>query len=337
MSMSGHFTSCGRDAVLRAWRCFGVGLAMALAACGQPAAPLAVGLNTWVGYDPLVVARDLRLVDARQVKVVELSSSSETLRHFRNGLLEAAALTLDEVLRLSDEGIDVRVVALLDASSGADVVMASPALESLQQLAGARVAVEDSTVGALMLERLLQEAGVSRSAISVLPMEATQHLTALNSQQVDVAVSYEPVAGLLRSAGYHALFDSSQMPGDIVDVLVVRADVLATRPRQVDALLRAWAQGLQALQSDRDSHAQWLAPAVELTPKAYLHALDRLQFHPLQDSWSALSGEPPALQSASASLVQLLLASGLISQAPAWHRLVDAGPLRRVLAESTTP
>lgn len=68
-----------------------VGL-LALQACNPaPNPPLIVGMNAWVGYDPLVLARDQKLLDAQQVKVVELSSSSETLRHFRNGLLDAAA------------------------------------------------------------------------------------------------------------------------------------------------------------------------------------------------------------------------------------------------------
>ena len=64
-----------------------------IVACSEPARPpLVVGINTWVGYDPLVLGRDRGLADARQVKVVELISSAEALRHLRNGLLDAAGL-----------------------------------------------------------------------------------------------------------------------------------------------------------------------------------------------------------------------------------------------------
>ena len=108
-----------------------------LVACQPvPAAPLALGLNAWVGYDPLVLARERGLIDTRAVKVIELSSSSETLRHFRNRLLDAAALTLDEALRLADEGFDPRVVAVLSASAGADVVLAVPEVRDLAGLRG---------------------------------------------------------------------------------------------------------------------------------------------------------------------------------------------------------
>ncbi|MBA4260724.1 MAG: ABC transporter, partial [Comamonadaceae bacterium] len=93
-----------------------------------------VGLNAWVGYDPLVLARDLHLLDVQQVKLVELASSSETLRHFRNGLIDAAALTLDETLRLADAAQDVRLVAVLSVSAGADVVMTAPEIRTPAQL-----------------------------------------------------------------------------------------------------------------------------------------------------------------------------------------------------------
>ena len=73
---------------------------LTLAACGEPVVPpITVGMNPWVGYDPLVLARDRGLADAKQLRVVELASASETLRHLRNGLLDAATLTLDETLR----------------------------------------------------------------------------------------------------------------------------------------------------------------------------------------------------------------------------------------------
>ena len=48
-------------------------LACALAVCGAlllrgcgdaPRAPLAVGMGAWVGYDPMVLARDRDLIDA---------------------------------------------------------------------------------------------------------------------------------------------------------------------------------------------------------------------------------------------------------------------------------
>jgi NitT/TauT family transport system substrate-binding protein len=314
-----------------------VGVAGLLGACQPPPVPpLKVGMNPWVGYDPLVLARDKGLLDRRQVKVIELSSSSDTLRHFRNGLLDAAALTLDESLRLADEGVDLRIVGVLSASAGADVVMARPEIREPAQLHGREIAVEKTTVGALMLQRLLQAARLQPHEVRVRNMEASQHLAALRSGRVDAAVSYEPLAGVMRAEGYVDLFSSRQMPGDIVDVLVVHAAVLGERPGQAEEMLRGWRRGLQALQQEPELSAQALAAGVDLTPAEYLATLKGLSFYSASENLTLLSGQPRELGQRSEGLALTLRLIGLLRETPDWGRLLDPGWARRLDA-STEP
>lgn len=309
-----------------------------LTACNSaPHPPLTVGMNAWVGFDPLVLARDQKLLDPQQVKVVELASSSETLRHFRNGLLDAAALTLDETLRLADEGIALCVVAVMDASQGADVVLAHPRIQKLSDLKGANIAVESTTVGALMLQRLLQAAELQPTEVQVVNLEATRHLTALRAQRVSAAVSYEPVAGALRAAGFKDIFDSRQMPGEIVDVLVVRADLLKTRPAQVDALLAAWQEGLKALRNDPGEAARLLAPGTDLTPDEYLSTLKSLSLYAPDQSLELLTGTPPPLGHNALRLVATLQVMGLLKDTPDWSQLIAPEPALRLQATVSRP
>jgi NitT/TauT family transport system substrate-binding protein len=327
---------------MRLRRMLGLGAAalaiLTLAACSQaPHPPLTVGLNAWVGYDPLVLARDQQLLDPQQVKVVELSSSSETLRNFRNGLLDAAALTLDETLRLADEGIELSVVAVMDTSNGADVVLADPSIQKLSDLRGASIAVESTTVGAIMLQRLLQAAGLQASEVQVVNLEAPQHLTALRGDRVSAAVSYEPVAGQLRAAGFKNIFDSRQMPGDVVDVLVVRGDLPKARMAQVEALLSAWQDGLQALRDDPSAAAQQLAPGTDLTPDEYLATLKSLTLYTPAQSLDLLTGAPPLLEQNTVRLVSTLQAMGLLKGPPDWSRLIVSEPAQRLQARRGKP
>ena len=304
-----------------------------LAACQpQQQAPLKVGMNAWVGYDPLALARDQGLLDVQQVKVIELSSGSETQRNFRNGLLDAAALTLDETLRLADEGVDVRIVAVLSASAGADLVLAGPSVATPQDLRGKTIAVEGTTVGALMLKRLLQAGQLQQTDVTVRNLEASQHLAALKAGRVDAAVSYEPLAGAMREAGFQPIFDSRAMPGDIMDVLVVRAQALAARPQQVEALVSGWQRGLLALQQQPESSARLLAPGVDLTVDGYLATLKGLQFFSARQSVDLLSGRPKRLGQQAEGLALTLQATGLIRDTPDWGRLLAEGVGERLLA-----
>lgn len=309
-----------------------LGLSLLVAACeSPPPPPLVVGMNSWVGYDPLVLARDRNLIDTRQIKVIELNSSSEAMRGFRNGLIDAAALTLDEALRLASEGQDLRLVAMLDASAGADAVVARADIESLQALRGETIAVERSAVGALMLTRLLQEAGLRPADVIVLNLEASLHLDALSNGRAGVAITYQPLAGALKKAGFKVIFDSMGLSDELFDVLVVRASTLRERPEQVDALIAGWRDGLSALTRERVSVAVDMARGSDMTPDEYLETLDGLAFYPPEASLDQLSGQPPPLVQGAERLVQTLIAAGLLDRAPDWGRLIDPEPARRVM------
>jgi len=307
-------------------------LTLLVAACeSPPPPPLVVGMNSWVGYDPLVLARDRNLIDTAQIKVVELASSSEAMRGFRNGLIDAAALTLDEALRLADEGQDLRLVAMLDASAGADAVVARPDIESLQALRGETIAVERSAVGALMLTRLLQKAGLRPADVNVLNLEASLHLEALINGRAGAAVTYQPLAGALKKAGFNVVFDSRGLSDELFDVLVVRASTLKERPAQVDALIAGWRDGLSALSRDSGSVAADMARGSDMTPEEYLDTLGGLAFYAPEVSLDQLSGQPPPLVHGAERLVQTLIAAGLLGETPDWGRLIDPEPARRVM------
>lgn len=309
-----------------------LGLSLLLAACeSPPPPPMVVGMNSWVGYDPLVLARDRNLIDTSQIKVVELASSTEAMRGFRNGLIDAAALTLDEALRLANEGQDLRLVAMLDASAGADAVVARSDIASLQALRGETIAVERSAVGAFMLTRLLQEAGLRPADVTVLNLEASLHLEALSNGKAGVAITYQPLAGTLKKAGFNVVFDSSGLSDELFDVLVVRASTLQERPAQVDALIAGWRDGLSAMTRDKASVAADMARGSDMTPEEYLETLNGLVFFSPEISLDQLSGQPPPLVHAADRLVQTLIAAGLLDHSPDWTRLIDAEPARRVL------
>lgn len=309
-----------------------LGFSLLVAACESPAPPpLVMGMNGWVGYDPLVLARDRNLIDTTQIKVVELASSSEAMRGFRNGLIDAAALTLDEALRLANEGQDLRLVAMLDASAGADAVVAREGIDSLPALRGKTIAVERSAVGALMLTRLLQDAGLRPADVNVLNLEASLHLEALTNGRADAAITYQPLADALKKAGFKIIFDSKGLSDQLFDVLVVRASTLQERPGQVDALIAGWRDGLNALTRDRVSVAADMVRGSDMTPEEYLETLSGLAFYAPEVSLYQLSGQPPPLAHGVEPLVQTLIAAGLLDQAPDWGRLLDPEPARRVM------
>ncbi len=297
-----------------------------LAGCAEaPQPPLRVGVNPWVGYDPLVLAGERRLFDPARIRVVELSSNTESKRALRNGLLDGAALTLDEALRLADAGMDLKIIAVLDVSHGADAVLARPGIRAPADLKGQTIALEQTAVGALVLDRLLRAGGLSRDDVRLIQVEAAQHGSALASGRADAVITFEPMKSWLAARNFQVIFDSRAMSGEIVDVLVARADVLEPRLTEWVALLAGWERARRALLAD-ESAAERLAPGVELTPEEYRTTLGGLTLTGLRDSVRLLSGPSPELTRVGAGVAETLHRLGLIGRSPDWGALLDARP-----------
>lgn len=224
-------------------------LAVALTGCGEePRPPLRIGTNVWPGYEPLYLARSLGYLSEGDFRLIEYSSSTQVLRAYRNGAIDAAALTLDEVLLLVQEGFAPRVILVMDISSGGDAIIARPGLGSMQALKGRRVGYEDTALGSYMLARALELSGMAAEDVVKLSLEIDDQEQAFDQGRVDAVVTFEPVRSRLLNKGGELLFDSSRIPGEIVDVLVVREAVLQQESRRLRTLLDQWFRALDHLE-----------------------------------------------------------------------------------------
>ncbi len=300
-----------------------------LTGCAEAPQPaLRVGVNPWVGYDPLVLAGERRLFDPARVRVVELSSNTESKRALRNGLVDGAALTLDEALRLADAGMDLKIIAVLDISQGADAVLAREGIHAPADLKGKTIALEKTAVGALVLDRLLRAGGLSRDDVRLIHVESAQHGSSLTNGRADAVITFEPMKSWLVARGFPVIFDSRAMPGEIVDILVARAGTLESHMAEWVELLAGWERARRALLADESAAAQ-LAPGADLTPEEYRATLAGLTLSSLKDSVRLLSGPSPELTRAGEGIAETLYRLELIRRPPDWGALLDARPAAR--------
>ena len=261
------------------YRLLGILLVLVLIGCAEePAQPLRIGTNIWPGYEPLYLARSLGYFSDQDVRLVEYSSSSQVLRAYRNGAIDAAALTLDEVLMLAEEGFEPRVVLIMDVSAGGDVIIGQAGLTAMGDLKGLRVGFENSALGSYVLSRALELANLSIPDVIKVPLELDEHEGAFLQHQVDAVVTFEPVRNRLLSQGGVLLFDSNQIPGEIVDVLVVREKALEKERRRVRNLLYQWFRALAYLDAQEEDAAERMSLRLGLPPEEVLQVYSGLLF-----------------------------------------------------------
>lgn len=312
---------------MRYWGMFPVALAVPWwAGCSQ-VQPLSVAIHPWVGYESLELAQQFKWLPqgVELVHMEELSSSGAALQ---TGKVDAACLTLDEVLRLRAEGTPVTVGLVFDVSSGADALLVRPGIDRLADLAGKRVGLEPGPLGALMLGGVLKAAGLTRSSIRLVDMPPEYQLAAWRRHEVDAMVCYEPTATLLQREGARRLFDSRQMPDTILDVLAVRMDRIAGREAHLRALVSAHFRGLKHLQGNRQDAVYRMAQRQGMTPQEVGQALAGVFFPTLEANRQYLA--PAGRLKASASKVStLLLRDGLLKKADALDNINNASWLPR--------
>ncbi len=238
----------------------------ALAGCSAPHDhALRVGAHPWPGYELMYLARTRQYVDAERVRLVEVPNASASLRALASGALEGAGLTLDEVLSARARGLALQVVAVIDESRGADVLLGGPSVDSLAALKGRRIGVEQSATGALMLDAALQRAGLGMGDVKLVALESNEHATAFREHKVDALVTFEPARSLLMRQGARPLFSSAEAPGLIVDVLAMRADVLAEHAAAVRALVAGLFRARGDWLRDATAQAPLMAPRLQLS------------------------------------------------------------------------
>ncbi|MEW5892697.1 MAG: ABC transporter substrate-binding protein [Pseudomonadota bacterium] len=298
-------------------------VAAGLPGCQRPEPLVRVAGIVWIGYEPLFLARALGAYDAGALRLVEYPSNSTSLMALATGEVEAATLTLDECLLARAGGLDVRVILVFDDSRGADVIMVRPGITSLAMLRGKRIGVEDTAAGALMLAKLLEAAGLTAADLIKVPLTGPRQLAAYRSGQVDALVSFEPYATQLQALGARRLFDSRQLPGLIVDVLVAHAGALAAAPGAFRQLVAGYFQALDLVQGQPETAARQMAPRLGLTPAEVVRALQGIHLADRAENRAWLTGPNPRLIPAAQTVGNIMQASRLLKVVPELSQLAD--------------
>lgn len=225
--------------------------------------PLRIGSNQWIGYEPVYLARTLNWLPEDKVRLVEMRSATQVLDQIMAGNLEGGMLTLDEVLTLLEKGVDMKIVTLMDFSDGADVLIARSGMR-LEDLEGKRIGVENTAVGAILLDAALQEAELTLAEIQIISVQVDDHAEVFQQRIVDAIVTFEPTRSVLLNSGAAQVYDSSRIPGRIIDVLAIRKDVLNRQAENVSILLAAYFKALEYLSENPEQGYADIAPRLHL-------------------------------------------------------------------------
>lgn len=296
-----------------------------LSACSDaPQAPLRIGSGPWPGYEPLYLARDLGYLDEEKVNIFELPSSDITMESFRNRSTDIATMTLDEILILLNDDTKIRILQVLDISHGGDAVLARPDIKQLSDIKGKRISIVNIPLGLYMLNRLLDKAGLDRKDVTVFTMPETKQLKFYKDGMADVMITFEPVKTMLQQTGAHVIFDSSMIPNEIFDVMVVHEDVYLQRKDDLCSLVGSWFKTLNYMKTNRDDAAKRITHRLRLQVEDYDALLDGIILPDAKTNIELLGGESPGLVKPAKRLAKIMLDERQISKMVDLSGSIDA-------------
>lgn len=212
-----------------------------------------VGWSVYVGWNPYYYMAKSGILkkwaDKYNVNIrVQRFDYAPSLDAFVAKNIDACAMTNMEALDMpAAAGVDTTAIITGDYSNGNDALLVRHDL-TIPQLPGKKVLLVEKTVSQYLLERALTLNGLESKIRQVKLVNTSDSDIAtafISDASQEAVVTWKPMVSQIgKTKGVKAIFNSSQIPGEIVDLMVVRSEVL-NRPdgsgqRFAKALAAAW-------------------------------------------------------------------------------------------------
>jgi NitT/TauT family transport system substrate-binding protein len=282
----------------------------------KPQQQLRIGAILWPGYEPLYLAAKLGYYDKHPIKIIDYLSNTDAMLAFRNNNLEAGAFTLDETLQILSDGIDVDIILITDISNGGDVILANEDIHNVTDLKGKPVAVEKGAVGSFVLKRALELNNMSFNDIQIVSINALEQASSFEKGDIVAAVSFDPSRTQLIKAGKKEIFNSTLIPNEIVDVLVVRRDYSQQYPETIQHLVNSWFRALQYQEANPVKSSEYSLNRFDTTSSDYIASLKLLKFASKEDNRHLLDATTSPLLNQQHKIIDILREFRLLNEPP---------------------
>lgn len=254
---------------------------------GEKKTPFRVAFNTWIGYSPLVIAKEKGFLAEQglDVDITILEGIGEKNSALIRGEIDAVGHTADSAVTSAASGVDGQVVFVFDRSLGADAVLAKKSVKSIADLKGKKVALEPGFTGHFFFLALLDEAGLSPSDVEILAMDTGTAGSSFVAGQVDVAVTWEPWIGKTKDLpDVHILMSTKDRPGLIIDVLYMNTKTINQRPDDVRKLIVAMGRATDWYFQNRDEGDKIIAKYWKLSLEEEKETVAGMEFMTLAEN-----------------------------------------------------
>jgi NitT/TauT family transport system substrate-binding protein len=176
-----------------------------------------------------------------QVDVVQINDYVESINQYTAGGYDGCAMTNMDALSIpAAGGVDSTGLITGDYSNGNDGIILK-GKDKLEGIKGQKVNLVELSVSHYLLARALDGIKLKEKDITVVNTSDADMVAAYATPEVTACVTWNPLLSEIASQPKSKLvFNSSQIPGEIIDLMVVNTETLKDNPDFGKALVGAW-------------------------------------------------------------------------------------------------
>ncbi len=186
------------------------------------------------------------------IDIVQFNDYVESMNQYTAGEFDACTMANIDALTIpAAGGVDSTALIVGDFSNGNDAVILKKG-ESLKDIKGQNINLVELSVSHYLLARGLESVGMSEKDVKVVNTSDADLVSAYTTKDVTAVSTWNPlVSEILNMPNSKKVFDSSNIPGEIIDTLIVNTDVLKENPNFGKALVGAWYEIMDKMKKDK--------------------------------------------------------------------------------------
>lgn len=297
--------------------------------------PIKIAVTAWNPNMFMRLAEELGYFEEAGVNVelVDFVEFSDVPAAFNAGQLDGAFFSSFEVISPSSQGVDMKIVAIVDNSVGADALIAANEYSTLESLKGKKIGVGFDTVSHIFLMLLLEENGYSLDDFELIDMGASARANALVTGDIDATAIFEPFISstMASDPSIQVIADTSAYPTMINDCIAFSGSVLENRKEDVVKIMNCWYKAMKYWEENTEEATDIMAKQLDTTSEDFTETMKKLHMVDAESSLEQMtsSGEGSWTDSVS-MMVDFLMEREMIESKVEVADMLDTSILEQV-------
>ena len=196
------------------------------------------------------------------IEAVQINDYVESINQYTAGQYDGCSMTNMDALSIpAGGGVDTTALIVGDYSNGNDGIVLKGEGD-LASIKGQNVNLVELSVSHYLLARALETVGLSERDVTVVNTSDADLVAAFSTPDVTAVVTWNPLLSEIAAMpDTSKVFDSSEIPGEIIDLMVVNTDTLQANPDFGKALTGAWYETVALMKSGDEEALNAMATA----------------------------------------------------------------------------